>query len=149
MLGSRGQAFDAMKFLQGAIIAVVLLGIVYGALQMVKQYEPGSDVLTISADLLASAYSAAGTGISFTREAKLKPMQIDGDSVKEKAGIDDNNLKVEFCCDQPVAKEAIEGTCGKTRCVRSITLEKGATIPICVVCDNLEQCYIHLGARDC
>ncbi len=155
MMNARGQAFTAMKLVQGAIIALVLLGIVYGALNLVKQYEPGSDVLTISADLLSSAYEAAGTGQSFTRDAKLRAQFLTGKAIKEKAGIDDPSLVIVFQCALPV------GTYGGKDCTDeckyggsegcdSLMLKSGSTIPVCVYCSSQSpKCFVVLGARSC
>ncbi len=163
MLGKKGQAFTAMKLVQGAIIALVLLGIVYGALNLVKQYEPGSDVLTISADLLSSAYEAAGTGQSFSRKAKLKQQFLTGESVKERAGIDDPNLHVYFLCAYPVGTvngESCSDVCeyrGTTSGASisgcpNIMLKQGSEIDVCVYCDSYGEetdCYVVLGAKEC
>lgn len=150
----KGQAFAAMKLVQGAVIALVLLGIVYGVVSTLRSREPGSDVLTISADLLASAYAAAGTGQSFSRKAKLKGQFVTGDSIKQKAGIDDPGLNVKFHCDIPVGYTLNRGRKSdcetyKDKTYPELFLKEGSTIDVCVSCQSTTQCTIYLGARTC
>ncbi|GEM_PF-3639640 len=149
----KGQAFTAMKLVQGAIIALVLLAIVYGVVSTIKSREPGSDVLSVSADLLASAYAAAGTGQSFSRKAKLKAQFITSDAIKEKAGIDDPNLVVNIRCEIPVGYELKNGR--KVDCQThtdvsydSLFLKEGTEIDVCVTCKS-NECYIYLGTSKC
>ncbi len=155
MVGNRGQAYDALKLMQGAIVAVVLLGMIYGALQLVKSYEPGSDVLSISASLLSSAYAAAGTGQSFSRKAKLTPQFITGEAVKQKAGIDDPDLNVYFQCKYPVGTVP-KGGGGEQPCTyckgnscQEITIKEGTEIDVCVYCEDIFDCYVVLGTNEC
>ena len=152
---NKGQAFTAMKLVQGAIIALVLLGIVYGALNLVKQYEPGSDVLTISADLLSSAYEAAGTGQSFTRKAKLKQQVITSAAIKSKAGLTDPDLNVYIQCKLPVGtvitgsgERPCDEVCKGNTC-KSLILKSGAQIDVCAYCRDVSACYIVLGSNSC
>ena len=165
MIGSKGQAYAAMKLLQGGVIALVLLGIIYGALQMVKEYEPGSDILTVSGELLASAYSAAGTGRRFTRQAKVKSEFITSESIKQKAGIDDPSLTLNMYCRIPIAKytddagrsgectdfcgwDSQSGPYGQGPCDK-LMIEQGSMIDVCVYCPGFNKCQVVLGTKDC
>ncbi len=148
MFGNKGQAYDAMKFLQGGVIAVVLLGIVYGGLQIVRQYEPGADVAHVAAGLLSSAYSAAGTGVGFSGKARLKPMQLTGEGIKALAGIDNDNLHVNFRCSQPVGTYKGE-VCSRNVDYKEVQLSRGGVIYICVICSSASDCVIYLGSSSC
>ena len=149
MLGRKGQAYDAMKFLQGGVIAVVLLGIIYGGIQLVKDYEPGSDVEHVTAGLLSSAYSAAGTGVSFTRRGRLVQEIITNEGLKSLAGIDNPNLNIYFHCVLPVGTGLNHKSCDSNNGVSGVQLKEGTTIPICVVCGSLKRCDVYLGKDKC
>ena len=69
-MNKRGQSYEVFKLLQGALIALVFLGIVYGIITMAQSYFTGSDPFSVSATLLSSAYAAPGQ--QFNGEAILK-----------------------------------------------------------------------------
>ncbi len=150
-MDKKGQAFSVFKILQGAIVAAMMLGIIYGVINTVRQEQPGSDLFTVTTELLSSAYAARGTGQTYTREANLEQQSFTTGAVKNHAGI---GVDVHFYCDKPYCLEPgsddyndkCEYREGGRGC-KEISFRAGAQIPICVTCPA--DCQVFFGEHVC
>lgn len=150
-MNEKGQSFSVFKILQGAIVAMMMLGIIYGVINTLRQEQPGSDLFTVTTELLSSAYAARGTGQTFTREANLEQQSFSTEAVKNHAGV---GVKVVFYCDKPYCLEpgtdeyndGCEYSEGGQGC-KEIGFKSGAQIPICVTCPS--ECQVFFGEHEC
>jgi len=152
----KGQYYTVFKLLQGAIIASVMLLIVYGVIQSLHGQVPSSDPFTISAELLSSAYAAAGTGKYFTKQALLVEQSFEAESVRAKAGLP-SDTEVKFVCKKPYCIDQFEmvpvteaGSCQSIHdACTAIGFEAGDKIWICAKCVDTRRCYVFFGEKEC
>ncbi|MCD4740334.1 hypothetical protein K8R43_04030 [archaeon] len=143
---NRGQYSSVFKLLQGAVFAMAFLAILWGVVQWITYITHGTDVQTISSDVLKSAYNARGTGHSFVKTAWLKNQDFSSDSLIIKSGIPPStNVKI-FCdaafCEFPGC--ALPGN-GCT----FISLTKGYEVKVCSSCDDLGECRVYIDKEEC
>ena len=145
----RGQAYTAFKLLQGAMIAIIFIGIVYGILAMVQSYFFESDPFTISSRLLSSAYAAAKQGKpeQFTGEAKLKEEDFSPNSLKNKAGVP-KTVNVVLECDLPISDTCKPGVRVSSQ-NKLIHFEGSYKIGVCAMCSTTKSCNIVYGSGAC
>ena len=155
----KGQQYTVFQLLQAAVIAVVLLGIAYGIVTTIQEQTPGSDVLSVSCELLGSAYAAAGTGEFFVRTAKLNAQFFDSDALNTCAGLPEDTRTRIYCNSafcvldgEPVTET---GFCnyevGRKDACDEIEVLAGAEISVCIAClatDPIE-CGVFLDEDNC
>jgi hypothetical protein len=142
----KGQYYTVFQLLQGAVIAALFLVIVWGIVSYISGYIYGTDVATISVDVLKSAYSARDTGKSITRTARLNEQFFTAEALRDRAGLL-SDVKVAIICDQGFC----EPSCPSPGCAR-ITLEKGDQIQVCSSCsttDGVMVCFVVIGESSC
>lgn len=152
----KGQYYTVFKLLQGAIIASVMLIIVYGVIQSLHGQVPSSDPFSISAELLSSAYAAAGTEKSFTKQALLIEQSFEADALRAKAGLP-SDTDVGFVCTEPYCIDQTSYlpvtesyTCQSMyESCSAIGFEPGDKIWICAKCVDTTKCYVYFGEREC
>ena len=153
MVGSRGQSYAVLKILQGAVLAVVMLTIVYGIIHFAEDRRPSSDIYSVSCELLSSAYAARGTGEHFTRQALLVEQEVSSSSLVQCSGLPAGttlNLlcKRAFCIhsDEQVTET---GECGLYQPCFSMRFVAGDMVPVCATCTNDGECNIWFGEKEC
>lgn len=153
----KGQQFAVFKLLIGAIFALGLLSIVYNVVTGITEYQPGSDVLTVSSELLASAYSAAGSGEFFHRQAKLQAQFFDTNTLRAMSGLPSTppvNIEIhcrrDFCeIDGDPVTEVGKCKPGGKGC-KYIELVGGASVELCARCwEDPIECHLYIGEDEC
>lgn len=156
----KGQQFSVFKLLIGAVFALGLLSITFNVVTSISDYQPGSDVLTVSGELLASAYSATGTGVFFHRTAKLQGQFFDTESLHAVSGLP-GKAAIEIHCNDAyclVDGEPVSQTkdcnykIGRVRVCDYIELVPGAEVDLCVECVNTPPnvvCHLYIGSDNC
>ncbi|MBN3037560.1 MAG: hypothetical protein JW834_03885 [Candidatus Diapherotrites archaeon] len=155
MLGSRGQQYTVFQLLQGAILAAVMLTIVWAVVSSVHGQIPTSDVYSVSCELLGSAFSAAGTGTYFTREALLVEQDFGADALAQCAGLPSAGVTVGLVCERPYCfydGEPLDegGECSSyTRWCDGMGFVSGDRIDVCTICPEWDKCFVVFGADEC
>ncbi len=157
----KGQQFSVFKLLIGAVFALALMGITYGVVTGISDYQPGSDVLTVSGELLSSAYSATGTDVFFHRTATLQGQFFDTESLHAKSGVP-LKATIEIHCNEAYCLtngEPVSETkdCNYNGCVRAckdgaIELVPGAEVDLCAECVGSPPnvvCHLFIGSDNC
>ena len=151
-IGSKGQQWEVMKLLQGGVIAVMMLIIVYGVVSSVKDRAPQSDVYTVTCEMLGSAYAARGTGEWFVREALLVEQEIGAQALIQCSGLPTGaelNLFCQkaFCIhdEEPLNRGS---DCRLHSPCTEMGFVAGETIPVCAICDD-DECRVWFGEDEC
>ena len=142
VLNSRGQGFAVFEMLQGAVIAIVMLGLVYGVILMVQGRFVSSDPLTIGSKMLSSAYASAGTSSAIFRgKAHLADQEFTVNSLLRKAGVPDGTAIKVVCkgsyCDSPGVFTSGDNL---------VSFHGEDNIEVCAVCANLGSCVVNFDA---
>lgn len=153
MSGSRGQSYAVLKLLQGGVLAVVMLTIVYGVIQFAEDRRPSSDVYSVGCELLGSAYAARGTGEHFTRDALLVEEGITSHSMVQCSGLPAGTT-VNLICEKPFCihhDEQVDttGECTLYQPCFSMDFVAGSMIPVCAKCTNDGACNLWFGESEC
>lgn len=143
-----------MELLIGAVFAIGLLTVIYGVVTSVSEYQPGSDVVSVSGELLASAYSAAGSGEFFHRTAKLQAQLFDTDSLKAVSGLP-AKTPLEIHCEKSFC--LVDGVpvtdtmdCSMSSGCDAVELVSGAEVDLCAACSGTPiSCHLAIGERSC
>ncbi|MCK4327703.1 MAG: hypothetical protein KAW41_04470 [Candidatus Diapherotrites archaeon] len=151
-IGSRGQQWEVMKLLQGGVIAVLMLIVVYGVVSSVRGQTPRSDVYSVSCEILGSAYAARGTGERFVREALLVEQEIFSEALVQCSGLP-SGTSVKMMCKHAFCLHDGEPLNRGSDCrlhspCSSMEFVAGDTINVCAVCDEGE-CRIWFGESEC
>lgn len=147
-IGSRGQQFTVLQLLQGAVIAMAMLLIVYGVVQYTKDQAPTSDVYSVTCEVLSSAFAARGTGEHFNREAMLTSQEVSATSLVQCSGLPIGTT-VGMHCTKPFCLVAGEpADCGQHTPCPEIEFAAGQTIPVCAICDE-DECRVWFGEKEC
>ncbi|MFC2174414.1 hypothetical protein ACFLQ2_00905 [archaeon] len=142
-----------MKLLQGGVIAVVMLMVVYGVVQSVREQAPAASVFFVTSELLSSAYAGRETGVNFVREAILEEEEFSSEALVFKSGLP-SNVDVFMHCRHPYCLEGevpvtVLGKCGlvTSRCT-TMGFAPGESIDVCVVCEE-NKCHAWFGETVC
>jgi hypothetical protein len=138
LMNEKGQEYAVFKLLQGAILAVLVLGIVYALLIVVYEefYIVGPFRITI--EILGDAYSAGGTGHMFSRQARTVDEEFDGKAVEERTALP---VSVELECGS-----SISGVC-ESGGGNTVKFKKGSQIWVCACCSTTDCTVTY--ANDC
>lgn len=147
-MDDRGQASTVFKLLQGGVIAMVMLGIIFGIINTLRQQQPGSGLVSVSKELLSSAYSARGTGEAFTRKANLEDKYLTAEGLEKASGI---GWEVFFFCDKRYCVKEEEDErkdCSFDDGCKNLRFKKGAQITVCAICEK-QECQLFFGEKNC
>ena len=154
-IGTRGQQWSVLKLLQGGVLAVVMMTIVWGVVQTTREQIPPSHVYSVTCETLSSAYAAAQTPESFVVEALLVPMEFEAESLAQCAGLPSYTSVNLHCrkayCYDPKTGDSLDATskCRKNSPCSEMGFYEGQTIKICMNCPNLELCEVWFGETEC
>jgi len=154
MFGSRGQSYAVLKILQGAVLALVMLSIIYGVIHFAEDRRPSSDIYSVSCELLSSAYAARGTGEHFTRQALLVEQGISSSALVQCSGLPAGTT-LNLLCKKPFCIHNDEqvsdtGECSpNSHACFSMEFVAGSMIPICATCTNNGACNLWFGEKEC
>ena len=141
----KGQYYSVFKLLQAAVFAAVFLGIVLGAVKWLEDRSPGSDVQTVSVEVLKSAYSARDTGEDFVRPAWLRGQFFTVGSLRNMSGMP-ASVDVMIVCEHLFCTPQ----CTPADDCKDITLAEGDRISVCASCDGAPVvCRVYLGVSEC
>jgi len=150
--GSRGQQWTAMQMLQGGVLAMVMLVIVWGVVQSAKDQTPKADVYSVTCEILGSAFAARDTGQHFTREALLVEQEIFANSLLQCSGLPMGTPVKLFCQQAYCLKdgESLDRTndCRQHSPCSEMALAAGETADVCTVCKDGE-CQVWFGETAC
>jgi len=156
MLNQKGQQYTVFKLLQGAILAMMMLTIIYGIVNSVSEQVPESSPFSISMEILGSAYQAAGTGVYFTRDSLLLDQEFEATALKVAAGLPRGRTPtVSFVCRKPFCIYDDKPLTGQGDCssfqsaCSDMAFISGDKIPICAICTSYDKCYVVFGEREC
>ena len=153
MIGSRGQSYAALKLLQGGVLAMVMLVIVYGVIHFAEDRRPSSDVYSVSCEILSSAYAARGTNEYFTRDAMLVEQEVDASALMHCSGLPAGTT-VNMICKRPFCIHDEEpvtdsGDCTLYQPCFSMGFVSGNLVPVCATCTNDGACNVWFGESEC
>lgn len=156
MLNQKGQQYSVFKLLQGGILSMMMLMIVYGIVTSVSEQVPESSPFSISQEILSSAYQAAGTDVYFTRESLLVEQEFEAESLKIAAGLPRGRTPtVGLICRKAFCEYDGEPLTGQGDCssfqnaCNSMKFISGDNTPICAICTSYDKCYVVFGEREC
>jgi len=151
-IGSRGQQWTVMQMLQGGVLAMVMLVIVWGVVQSVKDQTPKSDIYSVTCEILGSAFAARGTGEYFNREALLVEQEIFADSLIQCSGLPQGTPLKLFCKQAYCLKdgESLDraNDCRQHSPCSEMAFAAGETAHVCTVCDD-DECRVWFGETEC
>ncbi len=149
----RGQSYAVLKLLQGAVIAVVMLTIVYGVIKFVEDRRPSSDIYSVSCELLGSAYAARGTGEHFSRQALLVEQEVSSSSLIQCSGLPAGTTLNLLCnkafCIHNDEQVTDTGDCTLHSPCFSMRFVAGNMVPICASCSTDGFCNLWFGESEC
>ena len=154
-MGSKGQQWSVLKLLQGAVIAVTMLVIIWGVVDTVWSNTPDADTYTVSCEILSSAYAAAGTGHSFTRQGLLKDQTFESDALVKCAGLPTGRMDVKMYCENSYCLYNGRPVTDTHSCSRppngcsELEFISGENIDICAKCSDYRHCDIWYGNKNC
>ena len=144
--------------MQAAVFAAVLMLVAWGIISYIESYMAGTDVRSVSVEVLKSAYVSRDANQSFTREAKLMGQGFSNESLRNSAGIPKGTIIRIFCnesfCENPCHYYS-DKSHWNNHCGDQVTLKKGGKIKVCASCKTYGttvktvKCGLFLDADTC